>query len=199
MRIAWKIKRKTVAVILITFLAFTLSACGNSASDNKLNGFANEVSDTVISKSENYNAGADAMDDESIAEYSDESDMDLDENEIIDVSITIGNQVFVAQFYDNESARTIVAEMPLTLELDDYASQEKLGSLNFILPSASTETPAMIHAGELYLWSGDSLVLFYTTFSNAYSYTKLGYIADTARLIEVLGGGSVEVIFTAKN
>jgi len=87
--------------------------------------------------------------------------------------------------------------MPLTLEMDDYASQEKVTGLPFALPSASTETPATINAGDIYLWSGNSLVLFYNMFSNLYSYVPVGYIVDVAGLTDAVGRGSVIVIFGA--
>jgi len=120
---------------------------------------------------------------------------------MININITVGTQVFAAKFYDNESARTIVSRMPLTLEMDDYASQEKVAGLPFVLPfvrpSASAETPATINTGDIYLWSGNSLVLFYTTFSNSYSYVPVGYIVDVAGLTDAVGRGSVTVVFGA--
>lgn len=95
----------------------------------------------------------------------------------------------------NESTQVIVQEMPFTLEMDDYASQEKVAELTFALPSAVTETPATINAGDLYLWSGNNLVLFYSPFSNSYSYVPVGYIEDVTGLQDALGSGSVEVTF----
>lgn len=82
--------------------------------------------------------------------------------------------------------------------MDDYASQEKVTDLTFALPSAQTQTPARINAGELYLWSGNSLVLFYTSFSNSYSYVPIGAITDTAGLTDALGSGSIEVTFSVQ-
>lgn len=111
------------------------------------------------------------------------------------INIKVGNKTFVVTMYDNESARTIVQEMPFTLEMDDYASQEKVAELLFALPSAETETPATINSGDIYLWSGNNLVLFYTTFSNSYGYVPVGYIEDVTGLQDALGSGSVEVTF----
>ena len=111
------------------------------------------------------------------------------------VTIQVGSKTFTAAMYDNASARTIVQQMPFTLEMDDYASQEKVTGLTFPLPSASTEVPATINAGDIYLWSGNNLVLFYTTFSNSYSYVPVGYIEDVTGLKDALGDGSVVVAF----
>lgn len=118
---------------------------------------------------------------------------------MIDVNITVGSQVLSTKFYNNESAQAIIEEMPFALEMGDYTSQEKVASLNIALPSSSTETPDTINAGEIYLWSGNSLVLFYTTFPNSYSYVPIGYIEDVEGLVQVLGSGNVEVTFTTNN
>ncbi|MDF2927193.1 MAG: hypothetical protein K0R57_6107 [Paenibacillaceae bacterium] len=112
------------------------------------------------------------------------------------INIQVGNKNFTATLHDNESARTIVQEMPFTLKMDDFASQEKVTDLTFALPSARAETPASINAGDIYLWSGNNLVLFYTTFSNSYSYVPVGYITDVTGLTDALGSGSVEVTFS---
>lgn len=112
------------------------------------------------------------------------------------INIQVGNKNFTATFYDNESARTIVKQMPFTLEMDDFSSQEKVTDLSFDLPSAQTQTPAKINAGDIYLWSGNNLVLFYTTFSNSYSYVPVGHIDDVTGLKDALGSGSVHVTFS---
>lgn len=205
MNTLWSFKRKMVDIPMIALLAVTLSACVNSDSGNTSAESTSGVNDTAVSEqstpeSENSIDVTEAAD-EGVpnTEPSDNGDVSLDENGMINVTITVGNEVFAAKFYDNESARAIVSEMPFTLEMEDYASQEKVTDLDFALPSASTEAPATINSGDIYLWAGNSLVLFYTTFSNSYSYTRLGYITDVAGLAEALGSGNIEVSFTINN
>lgn len=126
-----------------------------------------------------------------------DGDVGAGEDGMLDVTVTINEHTFPAKFYDNESARAIIAHMPFTLDMGDYAGQEKLARLSFDLPAASTEVPDMINIGDLHLYGGNSLVLFYTSFSNVYSYTPVGTIADTAGLVKALGSGSVQVSFAA--
>jgi len=114
------------------------------------------------------------------------------------VNIQAGDKNFTVVMYDNGSAHTIAQEMPFTLNMDDFASQEKVTKLSFDLPSTSTVVPAAINAGYIYLWSGNNLVLFYTTFSNSYSYVPIGYITDVFGLTDALGSDSVEVTFSIK-
>lgn len=112
------------------------------------------------------------------------------------INIQIEDKNFTATMYDNDAVRTIIGEMPFTLEMDDYASQEKVASLPFALLSDSTETPARINSGDIYLWSGNNLVLFYTSFSNSYNYVPIGYVEDATGLRDALGNGSVTITFS---
>ena len=66
--------------------------------------------------------------------------------------------------------------------------------LDFSLPAAATR-PSGILAGDLMLYGGSCLVLFYESFSTSYEYTPLGFLEDPAGLGEALGSGSAEVSF----
>lgn len=112
------------------------------------------------------------------------------------IAITVNSdKVFIAKFYDNASAEAIIAQMPLTLDMSDYGAQEKIATLTFDLPSASTEVPSRINIGDIYLYSGNSLVLFYTSFPNVYGYVPVGYVDNVDGLVEALGAGNILVEF----
>ncbi len=116
------------------------------------------------------------------------------------IMITIGNSNFSAKLYDNETTRALLAKFPLTLNMTELNGREKYYHLLENLPSTLTEKPATIRAGEIMLWSSNSLVLFYKTFSNSYGgYVKLGYVEDVTGLEAALGSGSVQVTFTVSN
>lgn len=113
------------------------------------------------------------------------------------VNITVGTQVFTAKFYGNEASRALMAQMPFTVNMTDLNRNEKYYNLPENLPSDNTEKPETIHAGEIMCWSGDTLVLFYETFSNAYGgYVRLGTIEDTTGLAAALGTDNVTVTFS---
>lgn len=118
-----------------------------------------------------------------------------DEHAMPTIKIQVGNKTFIVILYDNQSTRAMVEKMPFTLTMDDYAAQEKVANLTFDLPAAQSQKPARINAGDLYLWSGNNLVLFYRTFANSYSYVPIGRIMDVDALTDALGSGSVEVTF----
>ncbi len=113
------------------------------------------------------------------------------------ILLTIGNSNFSAKLYDNETTRALLAKFPLTLDMSELNGREKYYHLPENLPSPLTEKPATIRAGEIMLWSSNSLVLFYKTFSNSYGgYNKLGYVEDVTGFASALGSGSVQVTFS---
>lgn len=84
--------------------------------------------------------------------------------------------------------------MPVTLHMDDYAGQEKVTRVPYDFPSTATKEPATICSGEIHLWSGNSLVLFYTTFSKSYDgYVRIGHIENPVGLVNALGNDSIAI------
>lgn len=108
--------------------------------------------------------------------------------------ISVGNKDFVVELEENAAARGLAARLPLTVTMDELNSNEKYFYLPEDLPSAP-ERPGTIQAGDLMLYGSDCLVLFYQSFSSAYSYTRLGRIADPDGLADALGSGAVDVTF----
>ena len=72
-----------------------------------------------------------------------------------------------------------------------YGGFEQVGALGFSLPKDDAETTTS--AGDIVLYSGNQLVVFYG--SNSWAYTRLGRITDqtTAELSELLGKGDVTI------
>lgn len=81
----------------------------------------------------------------------------------------------------------------ITYTADDYGGFEKVGSLGFGLPTENSQI--VTQAGDVVLYSGDQVVMFYG--SNSWSYTMLGriegYSAEELRSLLGAGKGSVEV------
>ena len=122
----------------------------------------------------------------------------VEDDGMMGINISVGGSDFAAKFYDNETSREIINSMPITVEMSDFNGQEKVVTLSQTPPLSPAETPETIHAGELYVWSGNNLVLFYTTFSNTYGgYIPIGYIEDTSNLETALGSGNVVVTLSS--
>ena len=110
------------------------------------------------------------------------------------ITLTIGEATFAATLEDNAAAAALLERLPMTLEMSELNGNEKYFYLSENLPSAPYR-PGTIRAGDLMLWGGDCLVLFYKTFDSSYSYTRLGALDDPSGLAEALGDGSVTVCF----
>ena len=109
--------------------------------------------------------------------------------------MTIGEQRFAITLVDNAAARAFAKRLPLTLDMSDLNRNEKHASLPENLP-ADASKPGTIRNGDLMLYGGDTLVVFYSTFDSTYSYTRLGRVDDTADLAQALGRGDVQVLFS---
>lgn len=184
--------KKILSILLSIIFVIALACC----SDNSLSNIPPSESPVGITDSFSTPSEADTTEETPQLDTQEQPNAD---DTIPTINIQVGDNNFTAILYDNESTRTIVEAMPFTLKMDDFASQEKVADLPFALSSAQTKTPATIDAGDIYLWSGNNLVLFYSTFSNSYSYIPVGYITDVTGLTDALGSGSVEVIFSINN
>ncbi|MBB6130832.1 cyclophilin-like fold protein [Mucilaginibacter lappiensis] len=110
------------------------------------------------------------------------------------MKIKIGSKTFTATLNDSEAAKAFKAMLPLSLKMDDINSNEKKYDFQKALPGNS-RNPGNINTGDLMLWSGNTLVLFYKSFSTHYSYVKLGRIDDPSGLADALGTGSVTITY----
>ena len=91
------------------------------------------------------------------------------------INITIEGKTMPVNLVDNEATRTLVAalqESHINYEADDYGGFEKVGGLGRSLPTSNQQITT--EAGDVILYSGNQIVLFYG--SNSWSYTRLGRI-----------------------
>lgn len=110
------------------------------------------------------------------------------------MKITIGSTVFKATLSNNPTATAFKAKLPMTINMKELNGNEKYFDLPNALP-ANASKPITIQNGDLMLYEDNTLVLFYKTFSTAYSYTTIGRIDNTSALVAALGSGSVTVKF----
>lgn len=111
------------------------------------------------------------------------------------MNITIGQSTFSAELAGTKAAQELTALLPLTLEMQDHLSNEKFAELPKAL-SRNDQAVGRIEAGDIMLWGGNTLVVFYESFQSSYRYTKLGKIKNTAQLKKVVGAGKVTMTFS---
>ena len=113
---------------------------------------------------------------------------------MIPMTIQVGDQTFEAALFDNEAARALAAQLPMTVFMTEMNGNEKYYYLPESLPAAS-ENVGNIHTGDLMLFGTDCLVLFYEDFQTSYRYTRLGAVSDPGGLARALGRGDAAVSF----
>jgi len=108
------------------------------------------------------------------------------------ISIQVGSKMFKADIEDSETGKAFIGKLPLTLEMKELNGNEKY-CYGVSLPSADRHYDS-IGAGDLMLYSGNCIVLFYGP-AGGYSYTRIGKLQSTDGLASALGKGSVSVKF----
>lgn len=114
--------------------------------------------------------------------------------------IKVNNRTLTATLVDNSSTRALIEkleESDLTINMEDYASMEKVGNLGFNLPTNNQNINTQ--AGDLILYQGNSFVIYYDT--NSWNFTRLGEIdnVNEKELREILGDGNINVILSLSN
>ena len=90
----------------------------------------------------------------------------------------------------NESVEALKELCPLTVKMSMYGGFEQVGFLGRSLPGRDEQITTGY--GDIVLYSGSQLVVFYG--SNSWAYTRLGHIDMTQEeLTELLGHGDVEI------
>lgn len=108
--------------------------------------------------------------------------------------IQIGDTTLTAEPADTQAADALMELLkdgPVTVQVENYGGFEKVGELPRALPHQDSRITT--RAGDIMLYQGDSIVLFYG--SNTWSYTRLGTIRDVSGkdLATVLGGPETQI------
>ncbi|MDE5554986.1 MAG: hypothetical protein K2J10_07385 [Muribaculaceae bacterium] len=110
------------------------------------------------------------------------------------INITANGQTRTAVLADTQAARELaelLANGPITVGMSDYGGFEKVGDLPQSLTTTNRQTTT--EPGDIMLYLGRSIVIFYGT--NSWSYTPLGKIegATASDIRAFLSGSNVEV------
>ncbi len=112
------------------------------------------------------------------------------------IKLTVNGRSFTATLVENSSTKALkehLAQEDIDIRMSDYGNMEKVGSLGFSLPKNDTHT--ITEPGDLILYQGNSLVIYYDT--NSWNFTRLGKVdgvSTRSQMLELLGGtGEVTV------
>ena len=165
--------RKPAVIAAAVLLAIGIAACGTANETEVVPSPTNEVTPTPA---EEITGPAEK------------------EREINEMVMEIGDTRVHVVWENNstvEALKALVARKPLTIQMSKYGGFEQVGSIGQSLPRDDKQTTTS--PGDIVLYSGDQLVVFYG--SNSWSYTRLGFIVDRSEkeLSELLGKGDVTI------
>lgn len=111
--------------------------------------------------------------------------------------LIINDTEVAVEWEKNESVDALtelVSAKDLTIQMSMYGGFEQVGSLGRSLPRNDVQTTTS--AGDIMLYSGDKIVVFYG--SNSWAYTRLGRITDqsAADMTRLLNNGNVTLKIT---
>ena len=119
---------------------------------------------------------------------------EIPEEETAMIQMKIGDTAVAVDWEENDSVEALAAlceETPLVIEMSMYDGFEQVGPIGASLPRSDVQTTTA--AGDIVLYAGDQIVVFYG--SNSWAYTRLGHITDKSAvaLAELLGHGDVRL------
>lgn len=108
--------------------------------------------------------------------------------------IKVNNKILTATLENNSSVDELLEKLEkqdITINMEDYANFEKVGSLGFDL--TRNDRQITTESGDIILYQGNQFVIYYDT--NSWNFTKLGHIDNINKedLKQILGKSNVIV------
>ncbi len=176
--------RKIAAYAAVMLLGIIIVACGNQNNTNIEESSEQEMLSQTVNETTEL----------SISQTNTESKADVTMTN--KMNIQIGDTTLTAMLEDNEAAnelKKIITEEGLTIRFSMYGGFEQVGSIGASLPTDDIQTSTS--AGDIMLYSGNQMVMFYG--NHSWAYTRLGKIDASAEELEnVLGNNDVTAVFT---
>ena len=189
--------KNVIGIITMSLLVFIIAACNPSSQDvyeelskTEITDNSSAESDTdIIKQIEETKSSDDETDDQKqTIVMNDSNDFEKDANMIM----TIGDTKVDVSWEENDSVRELkeLAEKNLLIQMSMYGGFEQVGSIGQSVTRNDKQTTT--EPGDIVLYSGNQLVVFYG--SNSWSYTRLGKInLSDEELENLLGNGDVTI------
>ena len=198
-------RKKKYVYVICFLLIFIISACGSEKKEKEK---TDELKSTDIELSDLKSTDMQISEEDMIADdvrlgaddvSSDADDAENKNSEETEkmLSMKIGNYDVDVRWEDNDAVdklKELCEDNPLTIEMSMYGGFEQVGPIGTSLPADDKQTKTS--SGDIVLYSGNQLVVFYG--SNSWAYTRLGHIIDKsdAEMKELLGNGDVTILIS---
>lgn len=191
------IKRKLILSVFVLVLTLLISGCRKQA--------ISESAEIPVSEQnvESTSVEQMALETESLKELT------INDNEVTQenakeetetmLQMKIGETLVAVEWEKNQSVQALkdlCTSAPLTIQMSMYGGFEQVGYIGSSLPRNDVQT--VTRSGDIVLYSGNQIVVFYG--SNSWAYTRLGHITsqDAAGLAKLLGNGDVTITIDVK-
>ena len=183
---------KVRMIVASLFIMMTLSACGGKEDIPEADSSIPESENVYTEETDKIaETGNKAKDSETVENREDEESV---------MTMKIGESPVQVDWEDNESVealKSLAKQGDITIQMSMYGGFEQVGSLGESLPRNDKQTTTK--SGDIVLYSGNQIVIFYG--SNSWAYTRLGHISDKdeSQMEELLSNGDETVTISVKN
>ena len=183
--------RTRISALLLALMLLLLTVCSSNrpaeAGTMEASGSAEETSISTVTEP--------ASENEASEPYNTESSLPEGTDRMIYAHVN--GKVLKILAAENSSADAfldLLKSGDVTVEMHDYGSFEKVGSLGTTLPRNDEQITT--EPGDVILYQGDQITIYYDV--NSWSFTRLGKVQDLsqAELKEIIGSGNVTVTFS---
>ena len=192
----WNKGRKIGVILFVLVMLVSVTACGQTETTKESQAGSQEKEPVTLTASEDTETVNEAgeVTTESEAGETEIVQDNEPEQEADTMVLTINGEVVSVEWEDNESVEALmdlVSKEPLSIQMSMYGGFEQVGSIGTSLPRNDIQTTT--EAGDIVLYSGDQIVVFYG--SNSWAYTRLGRITDKDEdeLAKMLGKEDVTI------
>ena len=110
------------------------------------------------------------------------------------MTLTIGETEVPVIWEDNPSVEALKEFLPLTVQMSMYGGFEQVGPIGQEIVSYDEQTKT--EPGDIVLYSGDQIVIFYG--NNSWAYTRLGHVdLSQEEMAELLAHGDATITISA--
>lgn len=201
--------KKISVISLIALCCVLFSACNSGENETKITSqvttssgtIAKEIIQPATTAAEQTTGAATTkaieettdLQEEVTQAQNDEPSEHADEK-TFELQMTIGSTPVSVDWEDNEAVealKDLCRNQPLTIQMSMYGGFEQVGPIGTALPQNDMRTTTS--AGDIVLYSGDQMVVFYG--SNSWAYTRLGHITDKSAedMADLLSNGDTVI------
>ena len=176
--------KKVLFVLLAAAIVVSATACGNAQKETEPATQSTTVAVTATApvtteapQEETSQTEQPQTEETRIEEQPHTEEEPPQEKQNMTLQMTIGSTPVSVAWEDNEAVQTLkelCQNQPLTIAMSMYGGFEQVGSIGMDLPANDVQTTTS--AGDIVLYSGNQMVVFYG--SNSWAYTRLGHITD---------------------